>query len=366
MKKVWKWFWMLNKRLYKKLTFLILLLCIPVCVIGFGYVSKEDSGFVNVVLVQIDEANAISSEVIEDFLNDESLIHFWEVNTLQEAVEAVQTGSADAAWIFPDDMEKQVRVVEREETLFLRLAREMLSAALYPYCAKAHYLNYIRENVSELASLSDEELLRYFEEVPVSEELFAFDNPNMERDALRMQNAGYLTTPLRGLLGILVVLAGLAAVLFYLQDEEKGTFSLIAEKNRIYVAFGSILIATLNVTVVVSISLMLTGLATTFIKELLCIPLYAACCAVFCTLLMLGLRKIGIIGAGIPLIIIIMLAVCPVFFDFRSITVLQLLLPPTYYINVVYEPWYVVYMIGYVLVGAGMIWWMTKRKKFML
>ena len=50
MKNIGKWFLLLNKRLYKKATFLLILILIPLLVIGYGAVARDESGLFTVAL----------------------------------------------------------------------------------------------------------------------------------------------------------------------------------------------------------------------------------------------------------------------------------------------------------------------------
>ena len=169
MKRLFKWFLMLNKRLYKKATFVIILCIIPIAALALSIAAGQDSGFVTVALAREDKADKISGEITEKLLSDDSLVMFVEYDSPKDAYDAVKYGSADAAWIFPSDIEEKVNafsvslsdsdsavtVIEREESVALRLTREKLSAALYKYTARAFYLDFA-ESAEELENLSSE------------------------------------------------------------------------------------------------------------------------------------------------------------------------------------------------------------------
>ena len=79
--------------------------------------------------------------------------------------------------------------------------------------------------------------------------------------------------------------------------------------------------------------------------------LYSVCCTVFCLLVKRIFGSIKLYGAIIPLFIVIMIAVCPIFFDFRSFLGVQLIFPPTYYVNAAYDSKYLLYMVAYSVFG---------------
>ena len=91
---------MLNKRLYKKATFVVILCIIPIAAFSLSIVAKQESGFITVALAQEDNTDEISNKIIKDFMNDDSLINFVQYDSADEAYNAVKYGSADIAWLF--------------------------------------------------------------------------------------------------------------------------------------------------------------------------------------------------------------------------------------------------------------------------
>jgi len=357
MTRMLKWFWMLSKRLYKKPSFLVLVLLIPLCVAFFAGAAQEDSGFVHIVLACEQADDPIANAVMADLVSQDGLIRFTQHPTTQEALEAVQTGQADEAWIFPADTQGQidgfvtgkakyiVKTVTREETVTTKLSREKLAAAIYPYCAKAYYIDYVRSEFSQLDHLTDQELSVYFHEVKVNENLFVYGNP---ADLSGDQNIKYLTAPVRGLLAVLMLLCGTAATLYYFQDEAAGTFAWVRQNRKGLTALCCVVTATVNIAVILLLSLCFSSLAGNLLREIGALVLYALCCGAFCLLLKQIFSTVRTFAAIVPLVAVIMLGLCPVFFDFRGWFVWQHLLPPTYYINASYDSRYFLYMLGYI------------------
>lgn len=361
MTRILKWFFMLSKRLYKKASFVTLLVLIPLCVFAFSFAANQDSGFVHIVLAQNDSSDNISSEIIDELLNEKSLVNFTVADTPDSAIENVKNGLADEAWIFPDDTEAELKgfidgnkdyvvsVVTKEQSVSLQLARDKLVGALYKYCTKAYYIDYIRANISDLDGLSDQELITYFEKVNVDEDLFVYGNPADLSD--NYDDTNYLTSPIRGLLAVLVLLCGMAATLYYMQDEITGTFARVKQRKKGLTALGCVLTAIVNVSVVILLSLYLCSLTGNIFKEILSLLLYAFCLASFCLLLKEIFTSLRFYAAVIPLFAVVLIGVCPVFFDFKSMSGVQMIFPPTYYVKAVYDSSYLIYMIVYTVIG---------------
>ena len=348
MKKTLIWFAFLSKRLYKKATFICILLLIPLVVVAFDNAAQSETGIVTVLLACQDPQDGTAQAVIENLTADDSGVILFRQCDAESAKEQVQAGEADTAWIFPKDMEKKlaafsqsggasdgvVQIVERESTVAVRLAREKLSAAIYEQCAKYVYLRYVRENVPESEEIPDDVLLEYLTQTNVQGELFAFYDINGNE---KNDEANYLTAPVRGLLAVLVAISAMITAMFYQKDLDRGMFALLTERGRIINEFVYQLASSLNLMAAVFVALVISGLAGNILFELLWMLVYSVCCAVFgVTLRWLFGGKLWM-AALLPAAVIVMLAVCPVFFDLPQLHTIQMMLPPTYFIQGVYD-----------------------------
>lgn len=368
-----KWFCMLTKRLYKKASFLIILALIPLCVFMFSSVAQKEKGFLHVILVQTDPDDTISSEIIDDLISNSSVIRFSLTNSVENATEDVKEGEADEAWIFPKNMEKKISnyveygtdkfisIIAREKTVFSMLSREKLSSAVFEYTAKVQYLDFARTEVEGLDHLSDEDLMHYFDTVSFDEELFVFGNSS---DSSEGSSLNYLTSPIRGFLGILIMICGMAAALYLMQDEKSGTFSWASDSVKLPIGFASMFIAVLNVSAATVISLVVSNLSGNTGREILLALLYCVNCTAFCLMLKLIISNIKLYATIIPLISLIAIAVCPVFFNLNLSV--SLILPPTYYINGIYNDKYILYMALYTLACLVMCWLLYMLRKLRL
>ena len=360
------WCALLWKRLYRKITFVLLLLLIPVLVFGYGALVKEDSGVVAIALAtQSEDTELLYQEVIQQ-LQESQLIRFIPCDSPERARQMVLNTDADAAWVFADNLEEKiydfvakrtrknafVTVYEPETAMTLTMARELLSGVMFPHCSEAMYLTYIRGKAPELRQIPDETLLQYYRQVEPEGGLFAFsgvDGAPIEEDT----NVHYLEAPVRGMLAVVIALTGLAAAMYWLQDEKNGTFSWVPERMRSVVEFGSQMIPVVNVTAVALIALALVGQAASLGRELLAAGMYSVCGAGFAMVIRRlsgGIRGLSLM---IPLLVVMMLAICPVFFDLGNLRLLQFFLPPTYFINSVYNAKYFAYMAQYTIVMLG-------------
>ncbi len=360
MKHLGKWLLLLNKRLYKKLTFLLILALIPALVLGYGLVAQEESGVMTIALTQ--EGNdPLAETVMQDLKENTNLIRFVFCDSPESARKMVSDSKADAAWIFAADMEAKVykfvqnpvkensfvRVVEQGSSIPLKLAREKLSGTIFGYCSATMYLTYIRNNVPQLDEMSDETLMEYYNNFDHNIDLFQFTYLEGLSGTEDAKNANYLLTPIRGMLAIIVVLGALAAAMYYIRDEQAGTFALVPQRRKASVEFSCQMIAVVNISAVVLIAMLLAGLAGNIGRELLILALYAISTALFGMTVRRLCGNLATVGTALPLLVVVMLVICPVFFDLGVLRALQYLFPPTYYINAVSSNRFLLLMVVY-------------------
>lgn len=361
--RIFHWGLLLWKRLYKKWTFLLLLALIPVLVISYGMVAQEESGVTTIALATKGPTVDELTRIVWDDLQESSLILYIECADPEAAREMVRRGDADTAWIFEADLEERiydfvakraksnafVTVVEPENRVLLKLLREVLSGTVFPYCSETVYLRYIRENAPELDAVPEEQLLEYYRNSGFDDGLFIATD--VEGNVLDAVEQSYLMTPVRGMLAVVVTLSGLATAMYYLRDEENGTFAWLPQRRKPWMELGCQLISIVNVLAVVLVSLAATGQTVALGRELLVAVLYALCVAAFAMMIRRlagGIRGLGMVT---PLLVVVMLVVCPVFFDLGMLRQMQLLLPPTYFVTAAYNGSYVWYMVLYTLLA---------------
>lgn len=352
------WAALLTKRLYKKWTFLLILALIPALVLGYGMVDKSDSGVLTIALSCQDWKDEAATEMVNALKSGSQLIRFRVYPTEAAAEDAVKSAEADAAWIFLEGTQERleafahgfsnrdafIRVVEREESVSTILAREKLSAAAYTQVGEALYIQYLRARVPALDGVSQEVLMDYYRQVNLNGQLFTFSS---QGQVTTSREASYLTAPVRGLLAVVVVLAGLAGTMYHQQDRIAGTFDRVPEKRGFLLEMGCQLLILVNVLAVAEAALALTGETRGFWLEAGAFMVFLFCCLGFSILLGTLLSHRNAMAVALPVTAVAMLAVCPVFFDLGFLRRVQFLFPPTYFLRGVYQPQYLIWGLLY-------------------
>ena len=355
-------FYILCKRLLHKKSFVTIMLLIPMLVGAMGIlVTGGDSGVLTIALAMRDNEDTVAQEMVADLTDSGGLIRFTACNTTSEAVSLVESGKADAAWIFSKDMKEKiakfashtnynnafVTIVQREDSIFLKLAQEKLNSTVYPYISRELFAQRV---ISEFPHMTAAEYEKIYNSVKSDgEELFDFVysgenalNPN-DRDS----EESFLISPLRGLLAIMTVIGGMAVAMFYMQDEEHGVFDRFPRSAGFSFSVLYHATAVLMLGAVVFAALLITGMAGNAWYELIAIILYCTATVGFCICLRLILREIRIFGSIAPVLVVVMAVLCPVFFKAPSIPIIQYLLPTYHYLNSFSNPVFLLYMVAY-------------------
>lgn len=352
---------LLNKRLMKKYSFLVILGMVPLLAAGMFLAAKEESGMLRILLCQEDEEDIVSAEIVGELLKQKSVFAYAKEASVEAVYEAVQTGKADAAWIFSDEFEEGVQayafyqdrrtplvtVVEREETIFLQLARERLYSVIYPYLSYALFENYITLELSPEENISKEELQTEYEVVKVKDGIFRFAYRNAEDRIDKEDETNYLLTPLRGFLLLLILLCGMATSLYFQQDKQEQRFLRMPMGKGLFFPYLYHLTAVLDGAVIVLLTFRVTQILLSWRRELPLMALYGAACVGFCNLLRKLCGTIQRLSVCIPFLVLAMVVFCPVFIHLERFRMIQYLFPPFYYLQSLHNVHFMRYFLVY-------------------
>lgn len=346
------------KRLLRKKSFVVLLCLVPLMVLGLRIISNQSNGIVSVILCMEDDDDEIASEIIDKLLDADSVIRYEYCDDIDEAIAMVESGTADAAWVFKENMDKLIRkygagktstvladVYQVEDTTSLRLARETLFASVYDYITYSEYKNYIQKRFEDV---TEEELRAYYDYYKQDDNIFEMHS--LDGSEWR-DTADYLNAPIRGLLAILVLLAGIAGTMYFRQDREQGVYDYLpAQLNWIY-RISAQMISMLLIGAAATVSLFISGESVSIGKEIVLMLMLIAQCVVFCSLLDVIFRKLLIMGIITPFLILLTLVLCPVFFYVN--VPIQIALPPYFYLKGIHDWNAVIYMGIYIAAGGA-------------
>lgn len=355
-------FWLLNKRLFKTYSFLLILCLVPALVAGVRLGAREDSGIAKILLYLPDPEDELAFQIASGLIEKNSVLYYELCDSEEEGRKAVEGFQADALWVFPENMKEVlaevvsgasreihiVAVVQREDDVRMLFTRQILCAELYPAFSYEMYVDFVR-NECGLPDVTDEELQEAYNSTLMEGSLFRMeylDGESAEEDG------NYLLAPIRGILALWLVLCGLAGAIYYMQDEQRGAFSGLPVNRRLFWAFGVQGVLLCDGVAVMLAALKIAGVFTTWGREILAAVLFACCVLMFCNLIRLLCRRPEQLAGCIPLLLTGMLILCPVFLDVSGPKSLQYLLPPYYYLKSIHAGFYLGGMACYTVALA--------------
>ena len=336
MKQIFLWFVLLNKRLARRISFWLILAAVPLLVLALGLLAQQESGVATVAVYVEDETDPAATSMMERLRKEKSVIHYRFCDSEQEARSLVKTGGKDNAI---------VRVCVREgDDILQMLVREKLFAAIYPELAYDVYTRYVADTLKPSPMPSDEELNEYYHSIERGDRLIELSFLDGTADT----DTSYLVMPVRGLMALMVMMAALASALYYLHDARADSFVWLSRRRKRIFPYAYHLIPVLDTAAVMFLTLFLAKLNVAWYRELALIVLYMLACAAFAELMRQLFKSTTQLGVAIPILMLAMLALSPIFFDLKQW--LRYLFPPFYYLNATHNPVYLPLLAAYTLV----------------
>ncbi|MBQ7718468.1 MAG: ABC transporter permease [Clostridia bacterium] len=340
LKRLCLWYALLTKRILKQKAFLAILLLIPLMACAMRLMPPHDGGIVSVAVAKLGD-DSFSSDTVARLTEGKSVIKYTLCETEDEAVKAVKSGQCDAAWIFLEDAGLQaakfaagrstdgaVKIIEREKSVTLSIARERLFIAMFPYISYGAYSDFLND-MSPEGTVTEAELNKYYDANIKKTGLIEY----YYVDGTRQMTSDILTAPVRGLLALIIMLAALASCMYACREEHRGVFEHLKGKKRAFIPLLCHITAVVPTAVASLAALYLSGLWTGLQRELLTMTMYILSVAAFCEILRLLCRSEVTLGAIIPVLVTLMLVLCPIFLHIDNLHILQYSLPPFYYLN---------------------------------
>lgn len=356
------WLYLLTKRLLKKPIFLLTLILIPIMAFAMSVLTREESSVIRVGLYTAEE-DELAERMITQLMEQDSLVCYQQFDNERSAIDAVNNGEIDCAWGFCEDFSEKVMryaenmrdkeplilVSEQQESVTLRLAREKLYCTLIPTLSKEIYFAYLANELGYDVESHREELEVRYENAKTENELIHFEFMDEQTDLVSIN---YLSTPLRGIVAVLMVICGIAVALVFLHEKENGIYSYLSGRKQLPVLMASCFAALVICGIVALISIGLSGNFTTLANELVLMGLYIMMCTLFCTLWGQICRTSSALAICLPIVAVLLLVFCPVFLNHKVGMPLQLMLPTYYYLNAVSAERFIPQMVLYIVICA--------------
>ncbi len=343
MRKIFTWYYLLNKRTLKNYSYIVLFLLLPLLAFSLKIISLRDSSVLKVGLYTAANSG-LSKDIIKELIKEDSIINFIEYQDEERAYEDLQV-KLDALWILPDDLAEAinnnlykkkhvVKVIEARKSSILGISREKLFAKLYPYISKALYKKYMEEKFPYLKDdkEGEEELDAYYEARKIDDDIIDFVSLDKDGYIEKKTDKSFILSPLRGFLAIWLFLVAMISAMFYKKDIDAGLWVWIDRRLKSAFSFLYILAITSTAALIMLVAIYVSGLGIVLYKEVVSLFFYVIALALVSNILRAIFNNIYIYSAFIPVILIVSVILSPIFIDL-SRPLLQCTVPVYHYIN---------------------------------
>lgn len=358
MRKLFTWYYLLNKRSLRNYSYIILFLLLPLLAFSLRIISSRDSSVLKIGLYTSADSG-LSKDIIEELTTEKSIIKFIEYRDEESAYEDLQV-KLDALWILPEDLLKSVndylykkehvvKVIESRQSTVLGISREKLFAKLYPYISRELYNKYMEEKFPYLKTDTEakKDSVEYYEARDIQDDIIEYISLDGDSYVEKKTDDNFILSPLRGFLAIWLFLVAMVSAIFYKKDIDSGLWVWIDRRLKAFFSFVYILFITFTAAVVLLITIYVSGLGVGIFKETIALLLYVTSLALISNIFRVVFNNIYVYSAFIPVILIVGIILSPVFLDL-SMPWLQFPVPVYHYIKSIYTLSAIYKMIGYI------------------
>ncbi|NEX02394.1 MULTISPECIES: ABC transporter permease [Pseudobutyrivibrio] len=350
---------LLLKRLLKKKSYIAMLLVVPLMVFMLNIMSSADAGLMTIG-VYIPKDDEYCRTLRENIENNPGSLQFIFYDDKDEAISDVEHQQIAEAWIIPEDFEKtvsdmatkgrtkeKIEIVIRESGLTHMLGREVLCSRVYPLVAREIGIKYTAEAVynNEPTDAELSHIIDTYDTYGINGNLFEMGYVDQPKS--NDTDVSYLMMPLRGILALWLLLCGVAASMYYIEDDKNSLFIWWKTKFPLVRDFLYYLVIILIPSIMVLIGLAYGGVFTNPLREVVALLAYdfaVICLASVLRLLIRGIKGLGIIT---PILIMSSAILAPVFIDLKEGRYLQKFFPTFHYLYCIHDEYYVKSLLFY-------------------
>lgn len=328
MRKFFTWLFILAKRQLKNPFLLIMLALIPAICLTSEFMNSSQSDSSYTAGMYVDGDDEISKELAGNLLKRESTFEFVIYNDPDKMIRDVKNSTLICGYIFPDDLKDKTTDKDCTDSIIVysptsSSVQGAINEVVYSELIRIQGRYIITDYVDSKEVFNDsdvdysEELLESYNNYLNSDVTFhiAFSKYGIDGIKEIEDTNIHVAFPIRGILAILVYLAGMFGSVMWMRDNEKGIFATLTvgyqRLCRILYAFIPVILFGIMMLVSLAASGQLMSIANELGAMLVLIVLSAA----FAVLMTYITRTSHTYAACIPILLLCALLFCPVFFN---------------------------------------------------
>lgn len=351
MKKFRTWTFILAKRTVKSPLLIIFLLAMPVLAFVISKIPSFNNELAYKGGLYAEGEDPLALAIIDELIEDNGIFEFIVYDDLDKMYKDVHTEIISCGYIFPEDLSERssmkeckncIIAIKQPETTIHTALNEMVYAKLI----KLQNYDILPAFVKSMDVFSEtdtevvDRLIEYYEMYADSDLTMHLLYKTYGASGLtdNSETVEAVTFPIRGILSIMIFLAGMFGAVTYMTDREKGIFATISNSYKLLCRILYVLIPTFLFGISGLLTIGLSGSFTVASTEILSMLMLIGLTLVFSQLLITVTRNSKICIAAIPGIIVGCLIFCPIFITVANYLpaakVIEKLFVPYYYLNI--------------------------------
>ena len=347
------WVWLMVKRVLSSPLMVVLLIAMPVA--GFtiyNLPAASGDGKPRAVLYVEDE-DEMAKGTVEQLIMSDGTISYYRADSQNTLYQDISSGKADFGYIIREDLsgrldrksyDEAIVMVAKEQSYLTAISNEIVFKEMFrKYSARIaenYIVNLETKTVDKdvLKGALRDKIERYSMDAGISYFRFEMLDPESSNaggiDTTSLENVS-VSYPVRGVLGVLVMVAALCGAVFYSSDRGKGVFQALSSENIPLLAVIYVFVPTFLFAVSAEAALALTGIGA-FPYEMWKMFLYVLLLTAMAVILGLIVKNASFLAGVIPVLTVASLVFCPVFINLTGVVpvirYICWLLPVYYYI----------------------------------
>ena len=289
MKRMGMWILLMTKRLMKKPSFIIILVLLPVILVMYRFIITEDDATIRACIYVPEGSEEFTAKLADDLVTADFQAKFYLVDSEDDLYSDVIAGRAEVGYILPKDIRERfltknwdgaVTMVVSDSSQMAPFVNEFVTVVIYTDMMEEYITDYLvnRSGLTfedgDIRPLIRESLRKHAGSGSLFDISYRdyYKNEEVSREEVMSEN--YLMKPIRGTVALFVLLAGLAGLVFWFQDNAEGRFKVMSHEKRPVINYGSLLLPTALSAIVGMICIIIAGLCGNIFYELLTMLLY--------------------------------------------------------------------------------------------
>lgn len=351
-------FLLLIKRLFKRPSFIFMLLMVPVFVLLLrGQGTDDGTKLLDIGVYIEDNADSDALKLMDSLLESDSSFKFREFDSKDDMLDRLKKSEIYEAVVIPADfsdtlnrlvsyknIDNPIEIYIREQGVSHKLIREVINSNIFPQMALKTTEKFLRD--VEGINISESELQTMFEANYPDVQLFVMVYAD---GTIASEEFDLILMPLRGILAVWLVICVLAASMYFIKDERNGLFIWISGGIKLSQKILYYLAVMLPAALAYFIAIGVSSLMVNVLREIGMLVLYVAALIALSNVVRILCRNIKNIGIMIPLFAILSLVFSPVFIDVKF-EAINVCLPSYYYLKSVHNNSYIIELMIYIVV----------------